>query len=77
MSNLTYDQHADRDQIVLNTLQRIARAVRYDKGKLHVYDEYTFNLFVAHLSDEARRQVTEEVRQVLRLLEKLNKKRVM
>jgi hypothetical protein len=41
------------------------------------YDETHFNSLVLGLSDEARRQVTEEVRQVLLLLEKLNKKRVM
>ena len=77
MSNLTYDQHCERDNIVLSTLQTIVRAVRYDNAKLDEYDESHFNFLVAHLSDEARRQVTEEVRQVLRLLEKLNKKRVM
>jgi hypothetical protein len=77
MSNLTYDQHCERDQVVLGTLQNIARAVKYDKAKMDVYDEAAFNFRVSHLSDEARRQVTEEVRQVLLLLEKLNKKRVM
>jgi hypothetical protein len=77
MSNLTYDDHCDRDQIVLSTLSTIVRAVRYDKAKMDEYDKADFNIRIQHLSDEARRQVTEEVRQVLLLLEKLNKKRVM
>jgi hypothetical protein len=77
MSNLTYDQHCERDIIVLSTIQNIVWAVKYDKGKMDVHDEGSFNFRVSHLSDEARRQVTEEVRQVLLLLEKLNKKRVM
>ena len=77
MSNLTYDQHADRDRIVLSTLCTIVRAVQYDDAKMDEYDEAHFNGLVLGLSDEARRQVTEEVRQVLLLLEKLNKKRVM
>jgi hypothetical protein len=77
MSNLTYDQHCERDQTVLGTLLNIVRAVKHDKGKMDIYDADTFNFRVSHLSDEARRQVTEEVRQVLLLLEKLNKKRVV
>jgi hypothetical protein len=77
MSNMTYDQHCERDQTVLGTLQNIVRAVKDDKGKMDTYDAGTFHFRVSHLSDEARRQVTEEVRQVLLLLEKLNKKRVM
>jgi hypothetical protein len=77
MSNLTYDQHCDRDKTVLSTLHDIVWAVTYNKGKMDISDEASFNFRVSHLSDEARRQVTEEVRQVLLLLEKLNKKRVM
>ena len=77
MSNLTYDQHADRDNIVVSILQDIVYAVQNREGEMNAYDEHNFNLRIAHLSDEARRQVTEEVRQVLRLLERLNKKRVM
>ena len=77
MSNLTYDQHCVRDQIVVNTLRDIVSAVRHMRGEMDSFDERNFNIRIAPLSDEARRQVTEEVRQVLRLLEKLNKKRVM
>ena len=77
MSNLSYDQHCERDSIVLSTIQNIVWAVTHAKGKMDVHDKVSFNFRVSHLSDEARRQVTEEVRQVLLLLEKLNKKRVM
>ena len=77
MSNLTYVEHCKRDELVLSTLQDIVAGVRFYGGEMNNFDEYNFNIRIAHLSDEARRQVTEEVRQVLLLLEKLNKKRVM
>ena len=77
MSNLTYKQHCERDQVVLDILQDIMRAVTFREGETDWVDEHNFNIRVRELSDEARRQVTEEVRQVLLLLEKLNKKRVM
>jgi len=77
MSNLTYGDHARRDFIVVSILRDILQAVRLRDGEMDAMDEAHFNSLVLGLSDEARRQVTEEVRQVLRLLEKLNKKRVM
>jgi hypothetical protein len=77
MSNLTYDQHCERDRIVVSTVRDIVDSVEFGNGEMTVWDEARFNGGTHHLSDEARRQVTEEVRQVLLLLEKLNKKRVM
>jgi hypothetical protein len=77
MSKLTYDQHCERDRFVVNTLQDIVGSAEYNNGEMTVWDEARFNGGIKHLSDEARRQVTEEVRQVLLLLEKMNKKRVM
>jgi hypothetical protein len=77
MSNLTYDQHCVRDRLVVSTVRDIVDSVEYNNGEMTVWDDARFSDGVRHLSDEARRQVTEEVRQVLLLLEKLNKKRVM
>ena len=77
MSNLTYNNQAYRDFIVVSILRDIVKAVQNRDGEMDALDEAHFNSLVLGLSDEARRQVTEEVRQVLRLLEKLNKKRVM
>ena len=77
MSNLTYSNQAYRDFIVVAILRDVIKAVQNRDGEMDALDETHFNSLVLGLSDEARRQVTEEVRQVLRLLEKLNKKRVM
>jgi hypothetical protein len=77
MSNLTYDQHCARDRLVVSIVRDIVDSVEYNNGELNWIDKANFDGRIAHLSDEARRQVTEEVRQVLLLLEKLNKKRVM
>jgi hypothetical protein len=77
MSNLSYEKHSQRDFIVVSVLRDVLQAVRLRDGEMDAMDEVHFNNLVRDLSDEARRQVTEEVRQVLLLLEKLNKKRVM
>ena len=77
MSNLSYESQAHRDFIVVAILRDVIKAVQCRDGEMDALDETHFNSLVLGLSDEARRQVTEEVRQVLRLLEKLNKKRVM
>lgn len=84
MPNLTYRQQIDRDQLTLKFVRMAVDALtRGDMVDSYepvfgVFDEEIFeeSLKDKGLSDEARKQVTTEVRKVLKLLARLSKARV-
>lgn len=78
MSTLTFEQRAERDRLTFGILSDVAYYVRKDNGNIPD-DLITFweaRAKEVDMSEAAVSQTVEEVRQVLNLMSKLNKKRV-
>lgn len=78
MSTLTFEQQADRDRLTFSILRDAAYYVRYDDGNIPVETLNHWEARAAEMGvpEAAISQTVEEVRQVLNLMSKLNKKRV-
>jgi hypothetical protein len=82
MSSLTFVEQINRDRttvnlldMVITTIERGALNSQDPKPYFYEYEEKDFEVFMEGLSDKARQQATEEVRQILALMERLNKRR--
>lgn len=78
MSTLTFEQQAARDFFVSDIVSTVAYRIETQEGELKDYDfeEWEETAKNLGLSKEAISQTVEEVRQILQLMSKLNKKRV-
>lgn len=78
MSTLTFEQRAERDRLTFGILNDLAYYIKYADSEIPEVEIHTWKTRAATygMSQAAVSQAVEEVRQVLNLMSKLNKKRV-
>lgn len=78
MSTLTFEQQAERDRLTFGILNDVAYYIKYADSEIPEAEIHSWKTRAAAygMSEAAISQTVEEVRQVLNLMNKLNKKRV-